>query len=157
MSEILLSLLTGGATGVLGTLVSGGLSFLKKGQDNKHSIRMREFDLKELDLELSSAEKIAVLSAEKSALEGSYEDSRTFVTQGMELTAGQKWIAVLIDLVRSLMRPMITLFFLGITGYLTWVGGLNDDIEQTVLYLTATTTVWWFGGRGAEKMLGKAK
>lgn len=157
MSEILISLLSGGATGLLGTAISGVLGFAKKGQDHKHSVKMREYDLKELEMELNSAEKIAVLSAEKSALEGSYKDASTFITSGMELTAGQKWIAILIDLVRGLMRPMITIFFLGVTAYFAWIGGITGDVEQTVLYLTSTTVSWWFGTRQVEKHAGAAK
>ena len=135
MSELLLSLVTGGATGLLGTVLSGVMSIFKKGQDNKQAIKMREFDLKELELEAANAEKMAAMSLEKAGLEGSYKDAQTFITKGMDLTKGQQWIAVFIDLVRGLMRPFITLFFLGITTNIVYINGVYTTVEDVIFYL----------------------
>ena len=149
MGEAIVALLSGGATGLLGTALTGVLGFFKQKQANKQMLQMREMDLKEIELEAASAEKRMALDAEREALSGSYADARTFISKGMELTKGQKWIVVFVDLVRGLMRPAITIYFMVMAFS---IYGVDDDLTRaTILYISTSTILWWFGTRPNEK------
>lgn len=73
-----------------------------------------------------------------------------------------------VDSVRGLIRPVLTLYLVVLaTGMFWWakdladkqgVGLKPDDLTRiistiisTLLYLSTTTVVWWFGVRGAAK------
>ena len=157
MGEILTMMLSGGATGLLGTLMSGGISFFKKKQANAHMLQLREMDMRELALEAQSSERQEALKLEAAMRKGSYADARTFISKNMKLTNGQKWIVVFIDLIRGLMRPVITIFFLVMTYLLYRQGQETQSIESAIIYMTTTTVLWWFGTRQLEKQDGKAK
>ena len=154
MGDAIAMLLSGGATGLLGTVLSGGLSYFNKRQAGKHALQMREMDLKELQLEAQMAEKVAAFNLESAALQGSYKDASTFITSNMQLTKGQQWVALFIDLIRGLMRPAITLFFLWMAYRLFLEGTLASDIEHAIIYMTTTSVLWWMGSRQVEKTLG---
>ena len=155
MGEALAMLLSGGATGIFGTMVGGVLSYLKTKQDNEHALLMREYDMKELDLEIKTAEKMTAMNLEAKALEGSYQDAQTFVTASMELTNGQKWLVTIVDFLRGLMRPLITIFFMFMSYLLFNEGTLISDIEHAIIYLTVSCITWWFGDRQIAKYLLK--
>lgn len=149
MSSFLTMLLSGGATGLLGTVLTGVLSVWQKKQRHDQLLSLREMDLKELELEIASSEKIAAINVEAAARKGSYEDSRSFITASMALNSGQRWVVTIVDAVRGLMRPVLTLLLV----VLAFMNGVIT--EEVTTYLTTTVVTWWFGTRPIEKSMAK--
>ena len=61
-----------------------------------------------------------------------------------------------VDVVRGLTRPVLTLLFVALTAAIYFSladheAGLRGEVIQTVLYLSVTCVIWWFGGRQLVK------
>ena len=162
MMELLLSIVSGGATGLLGTLLSGGLKLWNSAQQTKHEIQLRKLDLEHMRAEAELAVRITEVEmesearqAEYDAMRASYREASTRWTQGQTLSRGQLWLLVLVDVVLGLMRPFLTTAFVALTGILYWYSSDSFAIEQqvnaTILYLATVCVTWWFGSRHIEK------
>ena len=160
--ETFLSLLTGGATGVLGTALSGVMGYFNNRQGHVQAVEMRRMDLEELRLEAETAAtrgaielEARLAEADAKALAASYREAGSRWSRGLTLTRGQGWMLVFIDTVRGLMRPALTLFYL----YASWAiwramapgGDEGLHAAQAIVYLSTTCTVWWFGSRHVER------
>ncbi len=157
MFDALLSILTGGATGLLGTGLSFVADYFQTRQRHAQEMDLRRLDLQIAQTEAASAEKVAAIEAEAerdqaewSALEASYKEAAKRWSRG-----DSRWI-VFVDVVRGLTRPWLTNFFVFLTGaiYFTLAAGdasLRGRIVETVLYLATTCVLWWFGSRQIAK------
>ena len=160
----IVSILSGGVTGIVGSAVSAWINHKQRGQQNDHDLRMREFDLKELELEASSAEKVGALQLEGQEIEASaavqrasYREAAARFTAGLELTGGQAWLLVIVDTIRGLMRPVLTVYFTAMLG-VAWAAfddrpDLREKAASAIVYLAIMTVSWWFGARFTEKMM----
>ena len=117
--DLFLSFLTGGASGLLGTVLSGVMSFFQARQRHQQALEMRKIDLEEMRMEAESAERVAALDleartneADAKALAASYREASSRWSKGLALTPAQAWVMVGIDAIRGLMRPTLTLFYL---------------------------------------------
>ena len=85
-------------------------------------------------------------------------------SKGQELSAGQKWLMVIVDFMRGMIRPSMTIYMTVLTTILyvqvmNLVGGLEGVIDKdmamqlvqqvvlVILYITTTVILWWFGTR----------
>ena len=152
MLEAMLSLLTGGATGLLGTMFSGVLDHFERRQRHQHELELRRVDVELAKTEAASAERTAAIELEKveieaegNALTASYREAMQRWSRGESA-----WI-VAVDVVRGLLRPVLTLAFLALTALIYFHESsdvlIQTRIINTILYLTTTCVVWWFGGR----------
>lgn len=173
MIETIAALLTSGGTGGLIGLVG---SWLTKREERKSleikfkhevamaDIRRQEFEL-EADHELAMADKemqraelegdIAVQGAELEAFTSSLDESK------------KSYGIIIVDAIRGLMRPVITVYLLVVATLCTLkigslVGGLESldpemlsatyqSVINQMLFLTATSVTWWFGSRPSSK------
>ena len=177
MLELLAGVLSGGATGLLGTALTGVFSFLGKKQAHKQELELRQLDIELTRFEAESAERVSALElesdkaqAEADALKASYRQSVIRFTEGYDLSGAQVWALLFLDCVRGLMRPALTLAFVAITGVIyftidgyTGIASIDeaaDDIRlqiiMTVLFLTTTCVTWWFGGRSLKGLSTKS-
>ena len=160
MLDALLSILTGGATGLLGTAVSFFTSYFQARQRHAQEMELRRLDLEMTEAEAASAERVAAVEAESardqaawSALETSYRAASRRWSRG-----DSKWL-VFVDVVRGLTRPGLTFLFVGLVGAIYFTLGGSDmetidirpHIIDTVLYLATTCVLWWFGARQLAK------
>jgi len=160
MLDLLTSILTGGATGLLGTLVSFGTDYLQARQRHAQEMDLRRMDLDIVKAEGASAERVAAIEAESerdqaawSSLEASYREASRRWSRG-----DSKWL-VFVDVVRGLTRPGLTFLFVGLVGVIYFTLGGSDmeilDIRpriiDTVLYLATACVLWWFGARQIAK------
>ena len=158
MLDMLNSLLFGSVTGILGTVVSVGTDWLRTRQQHRNELEMRQFDLEIAREEAASAaHRIAletdaqVATAEARALEESYRQERSRLS-----IPGEKGAMVWVDVIRGMLRPGLTIMFVALTGiiYFTLQPAeldLKARIIETVLSLTVTVVIWWFGGRRLDK------
>lgn len=162
MLDLLLGVLSGGVTGLLGTVISGGMKFFENKQKHGHELAIMEMEMKQMDKEASIARDIEELQMEGkdrtaawAALEASYKESTTRMSTG-----DSGWL-IAVDVVRGLMRPAITLGTLTLMGIIYFTVATDmvgpDGIPvpvtiiQTVLYIATTSVLWWFGTRNLSK------
>ena len=155
------SVLTGGATGLLGTALSAVVDFFQSRQ--RHG---QELDLRRLDIELAKAEAEGAAAhatieaqatrerAEWEALEASYREASRRWSR-----PGEGRLMQFVDAVRGLTRPLLTWSLFALVGAIYFLLGASDlgavglrpRIVETVLYLFTAAMLWWFGSRQIEK------
>ena len=162
MLDLLMGVLSGGVTGLLGTVISGGMKFFENRQKHAHDLAIMQAENEQMVVEAQIAKDVAELDMESkdrtaawSALEASYKESTSRISTG-----DSAWL-IMVDVVRGLMRPAITLGTLTLMGviYFTVAQGMvgPDNIPvqvtiiQTVLYIATTSVLWWFGTRNLSK------
>ncbi len=153
--DLMLTLLTGGASGLLGTAVTAVTGFLERHQRHRMELDLRRLEIEETKVEAASAERIAATEAESAESSAAWTAlSESYAAAGRRWSSGDSRALVFVDVVRGLTRPALTLLFLALTGWIYWTlvgdaagAGLRTQIVHTVLYLTTTCVVWWFGGR----------
>ncbi|MCY3878045.1 MAG: hypothetical protein OXF74_02560 [Rhodobacteraceae bacterium] len=164
MFEFLETILLGTGTGVLGTLMSFGTDFFKTRQRHAQSLELRRIDLEIAQAEAAGAERRAAIDleadtvqAENEALIASYRQEAARLSR-----PGEGGAMLAVDVFRGLMRPGMTLLFLVLTGAVYFKLSadfdfldLRERIIDTILYLTTTCTIWWFGGRQVAKSAAK--
>lgn len=149
--ELIGSVVTGGATGVIGAAISNGVEYVKRKQANAHELALLAEERENLKLEISGRESVAriqgesaVMVADASTLSASLTADRATYSDG-----GSRWL-VMVDVVRGLTRPLLTLalvFFVGILWGTSTDPTLDTRIAATVLYLATAAVLWWFGTR----------
>ena len=149
MIDLLMTVFTGGATGLIGSIIGKAFSFMdfwvdEKKANNEHD---RTIQLLELQNKLGAQENERELEIVKTKAAG---DART-ASYNHDISLGlcSVWVT---DVLR-LVRPILTFALIGITLvlYLKANPGGRDAIEISVIYLTSSATLWWFGDRAMRK------
>lgn len=178
LNDALGSILSGGATGLLGTIATAWVSLKKAKEQNRHAESMADLNHKQILAEADANLKMAQtegeiqqsLASTKAAAEGltaSYEhDQRRYATG--KLSGFWQGAMALVDVARGLMRPGLTVYLVVLTSLMYWqmvtlLEGIDGSfgagdmmtivrhIAVAVVYLTITCVSWWFGGRQLEK------
>ena len=152
--EFLASILAGGATGLLGTAITGVMGYFERKQRHAQEMELRKIDMQIAKSEAASAERVAAIEAESAesaaqwrALEGSYNAATKRWGSG-----DSPWLTV-VDVVRGLMRPVLTLGSLILVAVIYFYSDIPvaDDMQvqiiNTSLYISTTCVLWWFGSR----------
>lgn len=167
----------GGLIGLAGTALQAALKWAEAKQAAAREIELRRLDIEEKRLDIEQAERLAQYQMEAARLAAGAAQARAEAEAGREVQVASyasdrasysdpegrpAWVAALlgvVDVVRGLMRPGITLYTLGL---LTWIGSLLhtatggaiagaadlwQQIVLAVVSLTTTCVVWWFGSR----------
>ncbi|MBU1001922.1 MAG: hypothetical protein KKE73_05320 [Proteobacteria bacterium] len=174
MLEFLFSIISGGATGLLGSLFKGVGDYFKRRQEMSHECEMRRLDMELMDKEWEYRDRAAAREGEVRMQESaddlqaaSYEHDQATYSRGFKVKlAVNRTLLVLVDVVRGLTRPGLTIFML----WLIWdtrcevqaaleaagieridiamAMDLQKRIVCTILYLATLCVAWWFGDRG---------
>lgn len=176
LAGLLTSIFTGGATGLLGMALQRFFDWLKVKQDLQlfdakasHEIAMRQQDAIIMREEWAGRFKVAEVEgetkkdvAENQSFQASLLREPERYSNVSTLTARQQWVMVTLDFARGIVRPMLTVYLCALTTYIWWqVRQLlsTEDLEvsdvlavwktvvETILYLTTTVVLWWFGTR----------
>lgn len=183
MLALLGSLFAGGATGLLGMvfqrLFDGVFQYFKAKQDlamlqekNKQELAMKSIDLQLMQSEYAGKLKVAVAEGETAkdvaatqAFASSLLKEPERYSSQAQLTTGQNWWLVLLDVLRGSIRPLLTAYLCALVSYVWWevhsklsIEDLDTDqalniwlqVVNTILYLWVTVTLWWFGTRNAN-------
>lgn len=181
--DLLTTTSTGGIIGVLG-------SWLTKREERKnlqlkydHDLKMSEIRKEEAKIEAEHELAMADKQVERAQVEGELaigEVEMKAFTEGLKEQSKTYGIR-LVDSVRGLMRPLITVYLLVIATFImiqihNLVGGFdtvicgpnsvescNPDtaintyksVIDQVLFLTATAVTWWFGSRPSSQRKDK--
>ncbi len=160
MLDLLLGVVSGGATGLIGSVLAGATKFFTDRQNQAHELAVMDVELQHMDREAEIAKQIKELEMEgvESAaswrgLEASYEES------GKRWSTTESGWIVMVDVVRGLMRPGLTLGLVVLTTAIYFTLTDDDGVElrariiATVLYLTSLALSWWFADRQITKKL----
>ena len=171
--DSVLSVLSGGFTGILGTAVSAVATYQSKKLDielekqkSADEIAMRKLDIEAQAAEIAAQAQIAQIQtqgevdkADDEALAKSYELEPQQYSEKTLLTHTQNWLFVLVDTFKALIRPSLTVYLCAIVTiiYMQTRGLINtnqgdsfallEKLINTILYVTTTVILWWFGSR----------
>jgi len=149
MFGVISSVLTGGATGLIGSLLSKGIGIFEASQRRKDKALEYEQELKLLDKQaaLKTAEtenELAIANAETAASlrEASYSHDSS-------MGKPHRWV---VDVLR-LVRPVLTAFLLILVGgiyFTTNDFAMKAGVIDSVLFMTSSAVTWWFGDRSLQ-------
>lgn len=170
--ETLISLFSTGGLGAVVGVVGGWLTKReerkKQTLDNAFKLKSRVYDLEELKLEQAQQTRMAEHQLDLAETEGAIEiDSKVVDAFKLSQQDGGHWM----DVAKSLMRPLITIYLLGAATYCLqkiWalVGGLEaipqDELMEIfkyivyqIIFLCVTAVTWWFAARpSSQRPLG---
>ena len=180
MLESVLSVLSGGLTGVIGSAVTHVVEYKTKQLEteqlkikNAHEVAMRQADAAIMREEWAARTQVASIEADARV---EAEDAKAFAVSmtpehflpdGAKLTKNQTWIMVCLEAIRGAVRPVLTMYLCVLTTLVYWQ--LSDSLKATpavfqasmqeavatVLYLTSTCVSWWFGSRFSQNRRAK--
>lgn len=177
MLEILTSLFGGGLTGLIGGAMQKIYEFKTKKLEIDlqklkfdNELALRRVDVEIMDREFAGRVKVAEVEgaakvevADSTAFAASFAEPK-LLSEGSPKTAWQIWLLVLVDVFKQMIRPSLTLYLCIITTKLYFnvrqfsplmdvaqANALLSQIVNTVLYLTTTATLWWYGTRNSQK------
>jgi len=149
MFELLGTVLTGGLTGVLGSVIGKAFSFLDAWQEEKKadSEHGRTIELLELQNKLGAEESEREMAITQSKIDA---DSRV-ASYSHDSMGGTSSVWV-IDCLR-MVRPVLTFSLILLVGilYFKAVPEGRATIEASVIYLCSSSCLWWFGDRAMRK------
>lgn len=181
LGTILASVLSGGATGLLGMAFQRLFDWLHVRETIKlqqlnhaHELSMRDKDreiltaewagrLRVADREATGKENVAADEAFGKSL---FKEPERY-SFAPKMTKNQQWVMVFLDFCRGIIRPFLTMYLCALTSYVWWqvynllsVEDLTNEqvleiwklVVGTILYLTTTCILWWFGVRNRQPM-----
>ena len=154
MLDSVLALLSGGATGIIGTVATGVFEHLGQRRRDAQELQLRRLDIEMMGVEAAAAERQAVLAMESAEIQ-----AESVAMQASYREAGKRWSSVgeggwivAVDVVRGLTRPVLTAGLVVLTGAIYYSttpdeAAIRERIIATVLYGMSAALVWWFGDR----------
>lgn len=173
------SIFSGGATGLIGVILQRWSDYKNKqldlqleAQKQAHEISLRRVDAEIMAQEWAARTKVAQVEAagreavaDAGAFAESYKLEPARYSDGVKPSRGQGWVLVLLDAFRGCIRPLLTVYLCALTTFVWWQARtvLNaEDLDTaaaldvwkmvvgTILYLTTTCVLWWFGTRNKQ-------
>ena len=146
MFDIIGTVLTGGATGIIGTVIGKAFSFVdswqkEKAADKDHS---RAIELYRLQAELKLEEREQEMENQMQVAEIGLRSA----SYGHDQSVGKssRWAVNTLRMV----RPALTgglIILVGIIYFRTENLEQQEVIIQSVIYMASSATLWWFGDR----------
>lgn len=171
--DSVLSVLSGGATGLIGTALQSIYQYKTRQLDIElekskavNEIEMRKLDIEQTKQEWANRTQIAEITAngevdkaDAATLAASYQLEPQQYSEKTLLSHGQEWIMVLLDAIRAIIRPGLAIYLCVLTSliYFQTRGliqtnqgdsfALLEKLVNTILYLFVTIVCWYFGTR----------
>lgn len=167
IGDALGAIASGGITGLIGSGISifGEIKKQKMIYEHEESMEGLKQDGMRLQMDIiaKQAEASINLSEMESFTQSQKNDAASY-SKGQELTGGQKWLMVIVDFLRGMIRPSMTIYMTILTTLIYMqvmdlVDGLEGVLDQNlavqlsqqvilvILYITTTVILWWFGTR----------
>lgn len=166
----------GGLTGLLGGVVDKVFTYKTKKleiEQNRerfaHEVNMRKADAEIMAQEWTARTKVAEVEgaakvdvADAAAFSASFNEPERYA---VNVTEKQNWLMVGLDVCRGIVRPGLTLYLCVLTTLLYLKAhrlvpseipadqalSMVTEIQNTIMYLTTTCILWWFGTRNKAK------
>lgn len=172
------SVLSGGVTGILGVAVQRIFDYKNKSLDLQasqqkydHDLAMKKADADIMANEWAQRTKVAEIEAQgkesvadAQAFAASFNEPSRY-SADVKPTAGQGWLLVILDFIRGVVRPGLTLYLCILTTFVYFQAkdiqgktGITQEeaaqmvqtIISTILYLTTACVLYWFGTRSKQ-------
>lgn len=159
----------GGIVGAIASIFKGAQEAKQKKAEMDHEFKMAELGLREQEMQGSHELAMADKGIERAKAEGdvAIDIAETGAFRD-SIMAGMKSTGIaFVDAVRGLIRPIITVYMLGLATYIAinisiMVGGfealeretlmaLYSKIIDDVMFLTMAAVLYWFGSRPNRK------
>lgn len=155
MLDLLMTIVSGGATGIIGSVVGGIFKFMERREDraqtaltHAHELELQKLQIAARDAETENELAIANAQTSREQLLASYAHDQSAGT-------GYNWVSAVLRLV----RPVLTFALIGLTAAIYFQ--LNTDavieglamkayIINTIVYTTSAAVLWWFGDRAMQ-------
>lgn len=143
-----------------------------------HEIEMRKVDVEIVEREAQARVQVADIDAQAreavadtQAFAASYQLEPQRYSDSGKISSKQSWIFVFLDFIRGIVRPGLTIYLCVVTTAM-YVHAISlaeregfamtgdqaytlvQRIVETVLYLSTTCLLWWFGVRNRGKQAG---
>lgn len=154
--DVIGSVLTGGATGLIGIGVKKLFGYLEQKERNRHTVEVLREERENMRLEIDGKERVAVIEGETAATVASYNAlSESMRADRATYSRRDSAWFVMVDVVRGITRPLITWCGLSVM-VLFWFTepALRPQVLSTWLYISTVAVLWWFGER-PDKSQGK--
>ncbi len=184
---MILESILGVATGFLGNIITSFTNLKQQKLKNAHELAMIDAEttamIKEAEANIKITETKVQGEVEKMETEAFMETLKSASKPSLsnEILAKlfeskwTKWIGCLlafllgfVDFLKSLIRPALTIYLVGITSYITWYASqilsekqdlmtaiaaqeMFTGVVDIVIYLTVSCVTWWFGDRRTAK------
>ena len=145
MFDLIGTVLTGGATGVIGSVIGKLFGFVDYYVEEKKAAKdhLRTIEMLRLQNEIGAEENeremaVAQADADSNMRMASYQHDAMVGTSSV-------WVSNILRLV----RPVLTLSLIILVGILYFspdMGG-KATIEASVIYMSSSAVLWWFGDR----------
>ena len=183
MLSLLMSVVSGGATGLLGVVLQRVFDWLHVREQAKQKKLDQEFELekRKIDVQIADKEWAGRMSVAATEAEAAKDvaASNAFAASllkeperysSTKVTKNQNWVLIALDFLRGIVRPALTVYLCALTTYIWWqvrqlisvedldVGEVLEVwklVVNTILYLTTTCILWWFGTRNRQKQPGQ--
>ena len=148
MLELLGTVLTGGATGIIGSLLGKAFSFVDycveaKKADAEHE-RTKELLLLQSQIGKDESERELAIAEAHAASDIRMESMRH------DSAAGIGSVGV-VNFLR-LVRPILTFTLIMLVGFIYFNEPVSrQSIEASCLYMMSSAVLWWFGDRALRK------
>ena len=147
MFELIGTVLTGGATGIIGSVLGKAFGFIDAWQEEKKadSEHGRTLELLELQNKIGAEENERETALAEAKLAGDIRQA----SYRHDAAGGSPWV---VDCLR-LIRPFLTISLIALVGilYFNAVPDGRATIEASVIYLCSSSCLWWFGDRALRK------
>jgi len=178
ITEIVSSVLGGGLTGLLGAIITKVAEYKTKQLDIKlleqksaHELAMKKADAQLMAQEWAARTQVAQIEADgresvadAQAFAASFNEPSRY-SEDVKPSPGQAWMLVTLDFIRGFVRPGLTVYLCVLTTLIylharSLLGagisadqavGIVKDVIDTVLYLSTTCLLWWFGVRNKQR------
>lgn len=160
----LTSILTGGATGLIGSVISRVADFKIEKMRLEHALATQKIESEASIVIARSQAAAQEAGAAYEALGSSHDADKASYMQAAESPIARALMTA-VDFVRGITRPLLTLYLVVATSWMSYVLyrlvqemegpvlgpmqvlSLWSNVIDMVLYLTASAVLWWFGGR----------
>jgi hypothetical protein len=138
MLDLLATVMTGSATGIIGSVLGKAFSFIDAWQEEKKAGADHQRTLEMLKLQ-------GEMKADEAENEG------RIASYGHDTGIGTASLFV-INILR-LVRPVLTFTLICLVGILYFQSdtGGKATIEASVIFMASSATLWWFGERSLRK------
>ena len=175
MGDFFMNVMSGGATGLLGTALGGVLGFFKDKRDQAHSLLVMKAEAEERNAEFENAERMANIERATAMEQASVDLQKASYTAMQAAVSSDKATystgnhpaLVWVDFVRGMTRPtltmVLTILVAGIIflqlhpAYSVIYAQISETLAGTidvVEYVWATAVTFWFGDRAVRSARG---
>jgi hypothetical protein len=179
LGTIFSSIFSGGATGIIGVIAQRFADYKNKqldmqleAQRHANAVALRRVDAEIMAQEWAARTKVAEVEGETAkevadaAAFGKSFEMEPQRYSGEKLTPNQQWVMVALDAFRGAVRPMLTVYLCVLTTLIYILARQKVQAEDltsgealellkliigSILYLTTTCVLWWFGTRNKNK------